>query len=125
MRMHLSPRPLRPDLVKATREERRRGAWFALAGLVAASCGLALGVQSSLRGDERPQLSAGLLFLAGLVLYGVGLHQVVWAPTVDPEGVPRKARPWITAFLCFLTWWVLATISGLVAGLLRANSIGE
>jgi hypothetical protein len=108
----------------AARAERRRGAWTALAGLVGAAAGLVLGMQSSLRGTERPQLSAILLFVAGLALYGVGLHHAVWAPTTDRSGVPPKARPWITAFLCLVSWWVLATISGIIAGLVRDGSAG-
>ena len=120
-----APRPVSPAVAKATREERRRGTWTALAGLGAACTGLALGVESGLRGNERPQLAAGLLFLAGLALYGAGLHQVVWAPASDPDGVPRKARPWVTAFLCFVTWWVLATVAGLIAGVLRERALGR
>jgi hypothetical protein len=111
-------------VTSAKRAERRRGAWVTLAGLVGASSGLALGVKSSLRGDERPQLSAILLFVAGLTLYGTGLHQVVWAPAAEDHGVPRKARPWVTAFLCLVSWWVLATVSGIVAGVVRDRALG-
>lgn len=106
-------------MAKETRQERRRGAWMAVVGLVGAVCGLALGLKSTLHGDERPQLSALLLFAAAIALYGTGLHQVVWAPTSDPDGVPRNVRPWVTVLLCFVTWWLLAVISGLVAGLIR------
>jgi hypothetical protein len=93
-------------------------------GLGAATIGLALGVQSGLEGKERPQVAAGLLFLAAIALYGTGLHQVVWAPTADPDGVPRKVRPWVTALLCLVTWWVLATIAGLVAGVMKDRALG-
>jgi drug/metabolite transporter (DMT)-like permease len=117
-------RPPSPAIAKATREERRRGTWTALAGLVAATTGLALGVQSGLDGNDRPQLAAALLFLAGIALYGTGLHQVLWAPTADEDGVPRKVRPWVTALLCLVTWWVLATIAGLVAGVLKERALG-
>lgn len=119
-----APAPAPSAHAAAKRAERRRGALIALAGLVGASSGLALGVQSSLRGDEHPQMSAILLFVAGLALYGTGLHQVVWAPTAEEHGVPRKARPWVTAFLCLVSWWGLATISGIIAGVMRDRALG-
>lgn len=118
------PRDLPPALAQAKRDERRRGAWTLLAGLVGACVGLGIGVQSGLRGLERPQLTAGLLFLAGIALYGTGLHQVVWAPAADPDGVPRKLRPWVTAFLCLITWWLLATVAGLVGAVLKERALG-
>ena len=119
-----APRPVSPELAKAARDERRRGAWTAVVGLGAAITGLALALQSGLQGNERPRVSAGLLFLAALALYGTGLHQVVWAPTSDPDGVPRKVRPFVTALLCLFTWWILATIGGLIAGVMKESALG-
>jgi hypothetical protein len=30
----------------------------------------------------------------------------------------------VTAFLCLVSWWVLATVSGIVAGVVRDRALG-
>ncbi len=113
-----SPSPLDPALAAAKRRERRQGLWLAGAGLAGVVGALGTMVHRHVTQPARPQNVLTIVFLASVVLYGVGLHRALWAPRADAGGVPRPVRPWLSLVLTLVTWWTLAQIAGLVSGAL-------
>lgn len=62
-----------------------------------------------------------LVMLAGVVVFGTGLHKVLWAPPRDTSSVPPALRAVVSALAALAGAACIGFIAGFVAGLLRAR----
>ncbi len=61
-----------------------------------------------------------LLMVAGIVVFGTGLHKALWAPPRDTSSIPPALRPVVSALAALAVAAGISFVGGLVVGLLRA-----